>query len=1236
MNTLIRLRDRLGFLAGLGLSLLALPSAQVSADTTDLSLAPPDVTVGVAPNIALTFDDSGSMGSTHLPDGLDDQITDDNRVVTRFYFSSNSNSQYYNPNIVYTPPLMADGVSRFPNSSYTNAPRDGICYWAQNKSKVQTGSAASCTTTAQNANAFFVNLSTSAFDDNFANFTITARIAGDPGVAAIDYKGMGIKAGGFYYNCPTVNSSASCTVVYIPDSQKTNFANWYSYYRTRNLTARSAIANVFAGLSSNIRVVWQTLNAGTKIVGGTTTFDPFTGDARANFFKWLYAVGNYNGTDSRTAIGNVGKIFTSGRGVTNSKNPYWEADSGNPDGGTELSCRLNYSLLVTDGYWNNGTSGNVPDSFGQKARTLPDGVAYGGTNGDPESAIYWNAPATNFASLADIAFYYWATNLRPDLQNSNSKPKLNAPPSFTNFTDRNGNAVTWDGTGAVPSAIYFNPSNDPATWPHVVQFMISLGVNGVLSYPNDYAALRNGSKAWPQPVNTGNTNPSNLDDTWHAAINSRGQYFSARDPATLSAALGTLINRILGRNTTAAPGALSTAVLTGNGVAYQTGYNSANYSGRLTANSVDVNGNVSPTALWSAGDLLTKRAKASDTRVILTSTAPGAGNAAAFTAAGAGTALAKVDASITSDMIAYLRGSPSKEGTTFRTRASTLGAIIDSPVVYVSFPASGYTDTFPANAPESAVDSSKNLLYSYEKFVSDHAKRAPTIYVGANDGMLHAFDATLSTTDPASVDVSPSPGAERWAYVPNTVYDRLSYGTSLTNFQFRPSVDGSLVSRDVFFSGSSNKGWHTILVGGLRLGGRGIYALDITNATASEGNPGATVLWEFNNNSVGTDGKTAVGANLGYTYGKPNIGRLANGKWVVLVPSGYFPSDTSSAPFGAENQDSASARTQSSLFVLDAQTGAVIRELITPVAITSYGLGSAVMGDYNNDQIDDVAFAGDLVGNLWRFDLSNADPSKWSVSLLFQPAATSTSTTPGPGDQPITVMPRLFADPTSSYFMVVFGTGKYLGASDNVGNSTSKVQSVYGIRDPGPGATTTITGRATLVAQTLQESSKVRAVSTNPVPATNAQGEAINGWYLDLNISDGTKQTNQGERVVVDATALFDSGRVIITSLIPGNNDPCNPIRRGAIMVLDAATGGAASGVSVGNASFGAGYAQAGIRIDNVPISGALPAATPLGGGRIVIPGLTLTNADGSSGGPFGIGDAIWRRRSWRELNNAY
>jgi type IV pilus assembly protein PilY1 len=166
----------------------------------------------------------------------------------------------------------------------------------------------------------------------------------------------------------------------------------------------------------------------------------------------------------------------------------------------------------------------------------------------------------------------------------------------------------------------------------------------------------------------------------------------------------------------------------------------------------------------------------------------------------------------------------------------------------------------------------------------------------------------------------------------------------------------------------------------------------------------------------------------------------------------------------------------------------------------------------------------------------------------------------------------------------------------------------------------------------MAESNNIRAVTTLPVPTANSSGTTIFGWFLNLTVGGaGAAQTDKGERVVVDATALFDSGRAIITTLIPGSTDPCNPQRLGAILVLDAATGGAASGVSLGAASFGTGFAQAGARVVNVPSGGALPAATVIGGGNIILPGVSLL---GNGGGTVSIGDAIWRRRSWRELNN--
>ncbi len=612
--------------------------------------------------------------------------------------------------------------------------------------------------------------------------------------------------------------------------------------------------------------------------------------------------------------------------------------------------------------------------------------------------------------------------------------------------------------------------------------------------------------------------------------------------------------------------------------------------------------------------------------MILTSTSTGTGKGAAFEWSAVQTALTAVDPnfdanSTGANRLNYLRGDRTDEGTSFRSRTSVLGAIINSQAVYVAFPASGYRDSFPATpttgtaAPEMAADKTTGkLINSYEQFVADHQSRAPTLYVGANDGMMHAFDATITTSDLA--DVPPKPGSERWAYVPYSVYGSLNALTPTTNFNFVPTVDGTPVTRDVFFS-SGTPGWHSILVAGLRFGGRGVYALDITDASASESSPGSKVLWEFNNTSTDSGG-VVVGANLAYTFGRPNIGRLANGKWVVLVPSGYFP-DKSTDPAAQ------STNTQSSLFILDAQTGALLRELKTPnvSGVISYGLTTPVLGDYDNDQVDDVAFAGDLQGNLWRFDLKDENPANWSASLLFKPQTA--------GAQPITVMPRLFADPTSSFFMVVFGTGKYLGASDNTIDQNTQVQAVYGIRDRGPGSTSTVSGTGTLVQQTLIESGNVRGLTTLPVPAVNPSSSVpIDGWFFNLNTTTSGKQTDQGERVVVDATALFDSGRAVITSLLPGNTDPCNPERLGAVMVIDAATGGAASGVSVGTASLPSGFTVAGARVQNVPAGGSLPAATVLGGGKVVLPGISMVG-DNSA---FSVGDAIWRRRSWRVLNN--
>ena len=672
---------------------------------------------------------------------------------------------------------------------------------------------------------------------------------------------------------------------------------------------------------------------------------------------------------------------------------------------------------------------------------------------------------------------------------------------------------------------------------------------------------------------------------------------------------------------------LKLAVLTDGAISFQAGYDTNDWKGILTANAVNADGTISTAAVWNARALLDARAKAGDSRVILTSTAVGTGHGTAFTGATVVNEIHAVDSNFGAattpggtDRLAWLRGDQSMEGVSFRHRNSVFGAVINAQTLYVAQPNAGYRSKWPEGSAE-AVGAVAGK--TYEKFRADHVKRAPTLYVAANDGMLHAFDATTPATLASAVDVSPNPGAERWAYVPYSAFGRLSGWSSLKDFKFMPSVDGTPVSRDVYFSSGSKQGWHTILVAGLRLGGRGVYALDITEASATQGStsgnvigPAEKVLWEFNDTVAASDAGNP--ANLGYTYGRPNIGRLANGKWVVLVPAGYFPTDSHAA---------AASNTYSSLFVLDAQTGTLIKELKTPTSasgvsgsIDSYGLTTPVLGDYDGDQVDDVAFAGDLQGNVWRFDLRDADPSHWESGLLYRPQH--------PGYQPVTVMPRLFPDSTASGFMVVFGTGKYLGDIDNIIDTTTRTQSIYGIRDSGSAEQATVVGGSTmtpLVKQTMLEASGVRGLSSNPVPAKTTGGVAIRGWYIDL---------GKGERVVVDATAVFATNQALITTLIPQNGDP---VPRGALLVLDALTGQAKLGHSIGSISgWPDGYAQAGLRVKHPPTGGFLPVSSSIGGGTAYVPGVvgdTGNSGIDSKTPSFGI--PVWRRRSWRMLNNA-
>jgi type IV pilus assembly protein PilY1 len=767
----------------------------------------------------------------------------------------------------------------------------------------------------------------------------------------------------------------------------------------------------------------------------------------------------------------------------------------------------------------------------------------------------------------------------------------------------------------------------------VVQFMVALGVTGELDYSDDIdcvdedsilCRLRKGTLSWPQPDGTSTSSTSdcpsapysqgcapNIDDTWHAALESRGTFANASNPQDLVDQLTAIITSILQRRGTSTALSATLSVLTAGTQGYSAGYDTSDGSGFLIKQDLDATTGDPGDIAWDAGCVLTGGSCATPDAPVDEGDGTDPDDRKLYTMSDAGALIEFKWANLSDTQKAALNQDPDSDTTCisatgddsgcdgdgekrldwlrgetdtgFRHRTSILGAIINSQPQYVSAPTGGFMDAFPSDSAETDAAVSGD---SYQEFVQANKTRVPTVYVGADDGMLHAFNA---------VD-----GTERWAYVPKILLDN---GTldHLPSSQ-EPGVDDTPVVQDVFYDGA----WHSILVATLRLGGRGVFALDVTDPATPK------LLWEIDSS------KTGFG-HLGYTYGSANIARLNTGKWAVLVSSGYFPQD----PVPSDDDDA----TQTSLFVVNAQTGALIREIQTSGATATYGLSTPAVFDSDSDQVDDIAAAGDLAGNLWRFDLSSTDSASWSVDQIF----TTYTTEAEIGTRPITVMPVAMRDPASGHPIWIFGTGKYLSARcdnsavtppDDCGaDSNSATQAFYGIRDYGTGSANYPIAVGDLRDQTLtQAGTGVRSLTHNALDQdADGEPEAKQGWRIQLNIS-----TEPGERNVISVVPVYSVNEAILTTIIPKGSDPCDPGRRGAIMVVDAATGGSFN--DGGRApSFGArsnpDVVGKVFETENLPISG-IPSVVAQEGGPILMPGLP----------GFEIPMPSPHRGAWREL----
>ncbi|MDX1253172.1 MAG: hypothetical protein IDH49_13155 [Gammaproteobacteria bacterium] len=602
-----------------------------------------------------------------------------------------------------------------------------------------------------------------------------------------------------------------------------------------------------------------------------------------------------------------------------------------------------------------------------------------------------------------------------------------------------------------------------------------------------------------------------------AAAYGGGQYFTAFDEDTLTAALQQVVANIASRVGSAAAVAFNTATLSTNSAVYQARFNSAQWSGELLSYALDpLNGNIASTESWNAAAKLDSQTS----RKILTYNPtlkkgiPFTWNTTNLSAAqqsdlNMGTS--SVD-NKGADRLAYLRGDRSNEGPgtvaapklDFRIRASVLGDITHSSPVYVGRPDLPYPDTAPF--PTSAGS-------KYSDFKAAQANRAGIVYVGANDGMLHGFDAAT--------------GEETIAYVPHNLFsanatEGLHYLTD-KNYQHRYYVDLGPTVSDVYIATTpgGTVGWKTILIGGEGGGGMGLFALDVTNPSAfseSGAVPDDVVMWEFS---------SADDADLGYTFSKPAVALMNNGKWAVIFGNGYNDGGSGQAKlFIAYLEGGLDGVWTLNTDYLKITTGA------GSSGAGANGLASPTLIDLDNNGTVDRVYAGDLQGNMWAFDLSDASASNWGVAYKqgSTPKPLFVAKNAANVAQAITTKVVVAKHPTEANsssntpnLLVFFGTGQYLVTADQSSTST---QTFYGVWDKG----TKDLNRSNLVAQTFLTGfpADVRVPSDNAVNYNNKSG-----WYIDL---DSTSAAT-GERVITNPKIRDDY--VFFNTMIP-NTAACS------------------------------------------------------------------------------------------------
>jgi len=1192
----------------------------------DVEQSPLIIQKAIPPNLVLMLDDSGSMGSNYMPDSASG-------------VNSATNGVYYNPNTYYQPPKYADGTS-YADAVFPNAYLDG--FNTSSLRNIQTYS---------RGWAYYKRSSSTVGGNNSGNcgnnnkYNCVFRYD-DPSTSVEKY--VGETCAGFSANCHLASDPLTLLT---PDGNTVtttygqNVANWFSYYQTRILMAKTSLTLAFSSLDPDIRVGFGSINGqgaswikkylpyatqNSKTIAEVEKFgDGTAGTQKANFWTWLIDKESASGgTPLRQSLQAVGKYYET-------LQPWQSTDT---TGTHTYACRPAYTILTTDGFWNGSSPGvgNV-DNNTQTKITSPSDYQYTPTapfkDGDSNT-------------LADVAMHYWAKDLRTDIDNE------------------------------VPKS----PS-DPAYWQHMTTFTIGLGYD-----PTSLIQAKNGGKTITLPdifdwAHTG-TAPagfSNSDTIWptvssggistiadlaHAAVDGHGNFFSANDPSGFVNGLKSALDTI-----SAQPGAnnaitqSSTKPTSADDYQIRGTYRTSVWTGTFTATRWDT-ATSSYVSAWDANSAFPSASNRNIWTVDKASTGVGSQSSVAFKLdasnnlpaissaekAGLNYYLGGVlQASVPqSTILNYLRGDKTYEkanGGKLRDRTTVLGDIVSSTPVYVAAPDKDLFNN--ASFPGAS---------TYGAFVSAKANRTPLVYVAANDGMLHAFRVKQGLTGGGAADPAKPAGQEVYAYMPGAVLSQpansaggisnianpeYGHADGVTGVQAVPHQyynDGRITTQNVYMDTGDGNGlsWHTILVGTTGRGpAKSVYALDITDPSVltDPAKSAKALLWE---RSAGDSGActgtitTNCSNYIGEMVGAPVIAQIQqNGpttatnppQWTVFLGNGYN-----------------SPANKAALLQFNLKTGALN---VHPVGVSG-GPGNNGLAEPGlrqpdkNNGISTEAYAGDLFGNIWRFDIESAN----SVGQ-----STFVAKGPGGATQPITSLVALDYDKKTNSTWALFGTGKYLNSNDVTDTS---VQTWYGLRvdvdvptttppTPVP-ASTPVVSSATTRANLTQRTIDYQQAGTGGqyLRATSQQSSASDmnnkaGWYMDLTYDT----SNVGERIV--NRTQFIAGYAVVTTLIPKVSDPCNTVPAGAVMIVDPFTGAnLAKDFGLGSYAVTVG----GVTKD-VPFNGVVLPAGPAAGvtGSYNADGsisLTLNTLDGGieNLGPLTLPGAQAGRVSWRELFN--